>query len=199
MSGKQKEGYVEMEKKLKDMGVELNELAIAMCDYIQTGQKTEQLSKFWDNEDSFYKTFEKELENGDNPQKMAYLGGYNMLYHLINTMEKRNRLLREMNEKVSEYPELKKVMETLGKMEMKSMNFIDLSAKMEITEEQLDDILVHNIQYFNMHEREGRVKVSLSPLCRKILNFNKDTYIRKVGLSGLFFCVYILPFLFIIL
>ena len=41
-----------MEKKLKDMGVELNELAIAMCDYIQTGQKTEQLSKFWDNEDS---------------------------------------------------------------------------------------------------------------------------------------------------
>ena len=64
-----------MEKKLKDMGVELNELAIAMCDYIQTGQKTEQLSKFWDNEDSFYKTFEKELENGDNPQKMAYLGG----------------------------------------------------------------------------------------------------------------------------
>ena len=159
MSGKQKEGYVEMEKKLKDMGVELNELAIAMCDYIQTGQKTEQLSKFWDNEDSFYKTFEKELENGDNPQKMAYLGGYNMLYHLINTMEKRNRLLREMNEKVSEYPELKKVMETLGKM--------------EITEEQLDDILVHNIQYFNMHEREGRVKVSLSPLCRKILNFNK--------------------------
>lgn len=42
-----------MEKKLKDMGVELNELAIAMCDYIQTGQKTEQLSKFWDNEDSF--------------------------------------------------------------------------------------------------------------------------------------------------
>ena len=79
-------------------------------------------------------------------------------------MEKRNRLLREMNEKVSEYPELKKVMETLGKMEMKSMNFIDLSAKMEITEEQLDDILVHNIQYFNMHEREGRVKVSLSPL-----------------------------------
>lgn len=165
MSGKQKEGYVEMEKKLKDMGVELNELAIAMCDYIQTGQKTEQLSKFWDNEDSFYKTFEKELENGDNPQKMAYLGGYNM--------EKRNRLLREMNEKVSEYPELKKVMETLGKMEMKSMNFIDLSAKMEITEEQLDDILVHNIQYFNMHEREGRVKVSLSPLCRKILNFNK--------------------------
>ena len=28
-----------MEKKLKDMGVELNELAIAMCDYIQTGQK----------------------------------------------------------------------------------------------------------------------------------------------------------------
>ena len=78
-----------------------------------------------------------------------------------------------MNEKVSEYPELKKVMETLGKMEMKSMNFIDLSAKMEITEEQLDDILVHNIQYFNMLEREGRVKVSLSPLCRKILNFNK--------------------------
>ena len=148
-----------MEKKLKDMGVELNELAIAMCDYIQTGQKMEQLSKFWDNEDSFYKTFEKELENGDNPQKMAYLGGYNMLYHLINTMEKRNRLLREMNEKVSEYPELKKVMETLGKM--------------EITEEQLDDILVHNIQYFNMHEREGRVKVSLSPLCRKILNFKK--------------------------
>lgn len=142
-----------MEKKLKDMGVELNELAIAMCDYIQTGQKTEQLSKFWDNEDSFYKAFEKELENGDNPQKMAYLGGYNMLYHLI--------------------PELKKVMETLGKMEMKSMNFIDLSAKMEITEEQLDDILVHNIQYFNMHEREGRVKVSLSPLCRKILNFKK--------------------------
>lgn len=141
------------------MGVELNELAIAMCDYIQTGQKTEQLSKFWDNEDSFYKAFEKELENGDNPQKMAYLGGYNMLYHLINTMEKRNRLLREMNEKVSEYPELKKVMETLGKM--------------EITEEQLDDILVHNIQYFNMHEREGRVKVSLSPLCRKILNFKK--------------------------
>lgn len=133
----------------------------------------EQLSKFWDNEDSFYKAFEKELENGDNPQKMAYLGGYNMLYHLINTMEKRNRLLREMNEKVSEYPELKKVMETLGKMEMKSMNFIDLSAKMEITEEQLDDILVHNIQYFNMHEREGRVKVSLSPLCRKILNFKK--------------------------
>lgn len=54
-----------MEKKLKDMGVELNELAIAMCDYIQTGQKTEQLSKFWDNEDSFYKTFEKELENGN--------------------------------------------------------------------------------------------------------------------------------------
>lgn len=93
--------------------------------------------------------------------------------HLINTMEKRNRLLREMNEKVSEYPELKKVMETLGKMGMKSMNFIDLSAKMEITEEQLDDILVHNIQYFNMHEREGRVKVSLSPLCRKILNFKK--------------------------
>ena len=43
-----------MEKKLKDMGVELNELAIAMCDYIQTGQKTEQLSNFWDNEDSFY-------------------------------------------------------------------------------------------------------------------------------------------------
>ena len=173
MSGKQKEEYVEMEKKLKDMGVELNELAIAMCDYIQTGQKTEQLSKFWDNEDSFYKAFEKELENGDNPQKMAYLGGYNMLYHLINTMEKRNRLLREMNEKVSEYPELEKVMETLGKMEMKSMNFIDLSAKIEITEEQLDDILVHNIQYFNMHEREGCVKVSLSPLCRKILNFKK--------------------------
>ena len=115
-----------MEKKLKDMGVELNELAIAMCDYIQTGQKMEQLSKFWDNEDSFYKAFEKELENGDNPQKMAYLGGYNMLYHLINTMEKRNRLLREMNEKVSEYPELKKVMETLGKMEMKSINFIAL-------------------------------------------------------------------------
>ena len=71
MSGKQKEGYVEMEKKLKDMGVELNELAIAMCDYIQTGQKTEQLSKFWDNEDSFYKTFEKELENGDNPQSIV--------------------------------------------------------------------------------------------------------------------------------
>ena len=90
--------------------------------------------------------------------------GVETSYHLINTMEKRNRLLREMNEKVSEYPELKKVMETLGKMEMKSMNFIDLSAKMEITEEQLDDILVHNIQYFNMHEREGRVKVSLSPL-----------------------------------
>jgi len=43
VSGKQKEGYVEMEKKLKDMGVELNELAIAMCDYIQTGQKTEQI------------------------------------------------------------------------------------------------------------------------------------------------------------
>ena len=60
-----------------------------------------------------------------------------------------------------------------GKMEMKSMNFIDLSAKIEITEEHLDDILVHNIQYFNMHEREGRVKVSLSPLCRKILNFKK--------------------------
>lgn len=46
MSGKQKEEYVGMEKKLKDMGVELNELAIAMCDYIQTGQKMEQLSKF---------------------------------------------------------------------------------------------------------------------------------------------------------
>ena len=59
MSGKQKEGYVEMEKKLKDMGVELNEMAISMCDYIQTGKKTEKLSKFWDNEDSFYKTFEK--------------------------------------------------------------------------------------------------------------------------------------------
>ena len=43
-----------MVKKLKDMGLELNDLAIAMCDYIQTGQKTEQLSKFWDNEDSFY-------------------------------------------------------------------------------------------------------------------------------------------------
>lgn len=81
------------------MGVELNELAIAMCDYIQTGQKMEQLSKFWDNEDSFYKAFEKELENGDNPQKMAYLGGYNMLYHLINTMEKRNRLLREITKR----------------------------------------------------------------------------------------------------
>ena len=26
----------------------------AIYDYIQTGQKTEQLSKFWDNEDSFY-------------------------------------------------------------------------------------------------------------------------------------------------
>lgn len=48
-----------MEKKLKDMGVELNELAIAICDYIQTEQKTEQLSKFWDNEDSFYKAFEQ--------------------------------------------------------------------------------------------------------------------------------------------
>ena len=162
-----------MEKKLKDMGVELNELAIAMCDYIQIGLKTEQLSKFWDNEDSFYKTFEKELENGDNFKKMAYLGGYNMLYHLINTMEKRNRLLREMNEKVSEYPELKKVMETIGKMEMKSMNFIDLSAKMEITEERLDNILVHNIKYFNLHGGEDNVKVSLSPLCRKILNFKK--------------------------
>ena len=54
MSCKQKEEDVGMETKLKDMGVELNELAIAMCDYIQTGQKTEQLSKFWDNEDSFY-------------------------------------------------------------------------------------------------------------------------------------------------
>lgn len=84
-----------------------------------------------------------------------------------------------MNEKVSEYPELKKVMETLRKMEMKSMNFIDLSAKMEITEEQLDDILVHNIQYFNMHEREGRVKVSLSPLCRKILNFKRKRAVVK--------------------
>lgn len=30
-----------MEKKLRDMGVELNELANAMYDYIQTGQKTE--------------------------------------------------------------------------------------------------------------------------------------------------------------
>lgn len=99
--------------------------------------------------------------------------GVETSYHLINTMEKRNRLLREISERISKYPELKKVIETLGKMEMKSMNFIDLSAKMEITEEQLDDILVHNIQYFNMHEREGRVKVSLSPLCRKILNFKK--------------------------
>lgn len=44
-----------MEKKLKDMGVELNELAIAMCDYIQTGQKMEQLSKFWDNEEYYGK------------------------------------------------------------------------------------------------------------------------------------------------
>lgn len=35
-----------MEKKLKDMGVELNELAIAMCDYIQTGQKNERISKY---------------------------------------------------------------------------------------------------------------------------------------------------------
>ena len=81
------------------------------------------------------------MENGDNPQKMAYLGGYNMLYHLINTMEKRNRLLREISERISKYPELKKVIETLGKMEMKAMNFIDLSAKMEITEERLDNIL----------------------------------------------------------
>ena len=85
--------------------------------------------------------------------------GVETSYHLINTMEKRNRLLREISERISKYPELKKVIETLGKM--------------EITEEQLDDILVHNIQYFNMHEREGRVKVSLSPLCRKILNFKK--------------------------
>lgn len=162
-----------MEKKLKDMGVELNELAIAMCDYIQTGQKMEQLSKFWDNEDSFYKAFEKELENGDNPQKMAYLGGYNMLYHLIDTMEKRNRLLREISERISKYPELKKVIETLGKMEMKAMNFIDLSAKIEITEERLDNILIHNIKYFNMHGRQNDVRVSLSPLCRKILNFKK--------------------------
>ena len=43
-----------MEKKLKDMGVELNELAIAMCDYIQTGQKKYLLYKFCYNEDSFY-------------------------------------------------------------------------------------------------------------------------------------------------
>lgn len=158
-----------MEKKLKDMGIELNELTIAMCDYIQTGQKTEQLSKFLDDEDSFYNTFEKELKNGDNPQKMAYWGGYNMLYHLINTMEKRNQLLRKMDERVSEYPELENPIKILDKVEIKSMNFIDLSAKMEITEEQLDDILVHNIQYFNMREREGDIKVSLSPLCRKIL------------------------------
>lgn len=26
------------------------------------------------------------------------------------------------------------------------------------------------------------------------LHYNKDTYIRKVGLSGLFFCVYILKY-----
>ena len=99
--------------------------------------------------------------------------GVETSYHLINTMEKRNRLLREMNEKVSEYPELEKVMETLGKMEMKAMNFIDLSAKMEITEERLDNILVHNIKYFNMHGRQNNIRVSLSPLCRKILNFKK--------------------------
>lgn len=37
-----------MEKKLKDMGVELNELAIAMCDYIQTGQKTGQCCRLLD-------------------------------------------------------------------------------------------------------------------------------------------------------
>lgn len=64
MSGKQKEEYVGMEKKLKDMGVELNELAIAMCDYIQTGQKTEQLSKFWDNEDSFIRLLKKNWKMG---------------------------------------------------------------------------------------------------------------------------------------
>ena len=38
-----------MEKKLKDMGVELNELAIAMCDYIQTGQKMEQFKIYRNN------------------------------------------------------------------------------------------------------------------------------------------------------
>ena len=27
-----------------------------------------------------------------------------------------------------------------------------------------------------------------------VLHYNKDTYIRKVGLSGLFFCVYILKY-----
>ena len=93
--------------------------------------------------------------------------------HLINTMKKRNRLLREISERISKYPELKKVIETLGKMEMKAMNFIDLSAKMEITEERLDNILVHNIKYFNMHGRQNNIRVSLSPLCRKILNFKK--------------------------
>ena len=99
--------------------------------------------------------------------------GVETSYHLINTMEKRNRLLREISERISKYPELKKVIETLGKMETKAMNFIDLSAKMEITEERLDNILVHNIKYFNMHGRQNNIRVSLSPLCRKILNFKK--------------------------
>lgn len=43
--------------------------------------------------------------------------GVETSYHLINTMEKRNRLLREMSERISKYPELKKVIETLGKSE----------------------------------------------------------------------------------
>lgn len=61
MSGKQKEEYVEMEKKLKDMGVELNELAIAMCDYIQTGQKTA-----WENGNEIDEFHRFICKNGNN-------------------------------------------------------------------------------------------------------------------------------------
>lgn len=125
---------------------------------------TEQFEQFV--QANLYEQIEKTIKDA------AYLSHINMLYELYEQEEALRREEKEYEQRLEEFARMPDILKELyGK---KRIEINELQKKVEISEEELAELLESNLKYFNIRPKAEEIQVSLSPKGKKCYMYIAD-------------------------
>ncbi|MDO4469844.1 MAG: hypothetical protein Q4C84_08375 [Bacillota bacterium] len=129
---------------------------------------TEQFEQFV--QANLYEQIEKTIKDA------AYLSHINMLYELYEQEEALRREEKEYEQRLEEFARMPDILKELyGK---KRIEINELQKKVEISEEELVELLESNLKYFNIRPKAEEIQVSLSPKGKKYYVYIEDSQER---------------------
>lgn len=106
----------------------------------------------------------------------AYLSHINMLYELYEREEQLRREEEEYDKISREYQKMADISRKLSKQ--RRMEIEQLERQVDISQEELENLLSQNEKYFNIREKQENIQISLSPQGRKYYDYIKNSQER---------------------